>query len=57
MRLTFKSRTSSSCLTLDTDKKEYQLFSGIGSNQIVVDTNKELNKLEKDLIIAGYREV
>ena len=57
MRLTFKSATSHSCLSLDTTNKHYTLFSGFGSNSIMVKSNKELNALELELVKGGYRKV
>lgn len=57
MKLTFKSATSHSCLTLDTTTKTYTLWNGFGSNAIMVKSNKELNALELELVKGGYQKV
>ena len=57
MKLTFKSATSSSNLTLDTTTKTYMLFNGFGSNGIMVKSNQELNRLELLLVKGGYKSV
>ena len=55
MKLTFKSATSHSCLSLDTTTKRYTMFSGFGSNGIMVKSNKELQQLELILVREGYK--
>lgn len=57
MKLTFKGGKTSSCLSLDTDKKTYIKFNGVGSNSIALETQKALNDLELTLIKNGYVEV
>lgn len=57
MKLTFKSATSHSCLSFSTTTKNYTLFSGFGSNAIMVKSNKEINALELELVKGGYKKV
>lgn len=57
MKLTFKSATSHSNIVIDFNNKTYTLFSGFGSNGIVVKSNKELQALELLLVKGGYQEV
>jgi len=57
MKLIFKSSTSHSCLSFDTTSKRYTLFSGFGSNAIMVKSNKEINALELELVKGGYQKV
>lgn len=56
MKLTFKGGKTNSCLSLDTDKKTYVKFNGMGSNSIALETQKALNDLELTLIKNGYVE-
>ena len=57
MKLTFKSATSHSCLSFETNTKRYTIFSGFGSNAIMVKSNKEINALELELVKGGYKKV
>jgi hypothetical protein len=54
MKLTFKSATSHSNITIDFDKKTYLLWNGFGSNGIIVSSNKELQRIEIELVKGGF---
>ena len=60
MILTFigMSSTKGLKLTFDTDTKEYQWYYGLAPTTILyMPTNKDLMRLEKELIKNGYMEV
>lgn len=56
MKLTFKGGKTNACLSLDTNKKTYTKWFGVGSGAIRLDTQKELKELEIDLIRNDYKE-
>lgn len=57
MTISFKGGKTSQVMTINTTKKTYSRYCGIASGVIVLDTAKELDKLEITLINGGYKAV